>query len=92
MTKDQVFGALVMAACLILAVAFLFGLFLYDPYIHSFFNVGLPENVRFWIVATPVTIGFVGLLGIGAWIGLTMVTAPPPKPIEDLIDESATQE
>jgi hypothetical protein len=92
MAKDQAFGALIIVICAILAVAFVLGMFLYDPYLRSILNVGLPENVRFWIVATPVTVGFVGILGIGAWIGFTMATTPPPKPIEELIDESVTQE
>jgi hypothetical protein len=92
MAKDQAFGALIIVICAILAVAFVLGMFLYDPYLRSILNVGLPENVRFWIVATPVTVGFVGILVVGAWIGFTMATTSTPKPIEELIDESATQE
>jgi hypothetical protein len=92
MAKDQAFGVLIIVICAILAVAFVLGLFLYDPYLHSILNMGLPENVRFWIVATPVTVGFVGILGVGAWIGFTMAATPSPKPMEELIDESVTHE
>jgi len=28
-----------------------------------------------------------GILAIGAWIGWTMATTPPPKPIEELEEE-----
>jgi predicted DNA-binding transcriptional regulator len=40
--------------------------------------------VQFWLIATPVLIGFIAILAIGAWIGYTMATTPPPKPIEEL--------
>ncbi len=36
----------------------------------------------FWAVAVPVLIGVVAVLGIVMWIGWTMATTPPPKPIE----------
>jgi predicted DNA-binding transcriptional regulator len=49
-------------------------------------------NAQFWIVATPVLIGFVGILGVGAWIGWTMASTPPPKPIEDITSADETKE
>jgi predicted DNA-binding transcriptional regulator len=49
-------------------------------------------NAQFWIVATPVLIAFVGILGIGAWIGSTMASTPPPKPIEDVASEDETKD
>jgi predicted DNA-binding transcriptional regulator len=36
----------------------------------------------FWAVAIPVLIGVLAVLGIVMWIGWTMATTPPPKPIE----------
>ena len=30
---------------------------------------------------------FVAILAIGAWIGWTMATTPPPKPIEEITTE-----
>jgi predicted DNA-binding transcriptional regulator len=45
------------------------------------------EGFRFWIVAIPVFIGFIAILAIGAWIGWTMATTPPPKPIEEVTSE-----
>jgi len=32
-------------------------------------------------------VAVLGVLGIVAWIGYTMATTPPPKPIEDLPEE-----
>jgi hypothetical protein len=34
-----------------------------------------------------VFIAFVAIMGIGAWIGWTMATTPPPKPIEEITSE-----
>jgi len=63
-------------ACVIIAVAYTIGLFL-----------PIFEGFRFWIVAVPVFIGVVVILAIGAWIGWTMATTPPPKPIEEITSE-----
>lgn len=45
------------------------------------------SNVQFWTIALPVMIAFVAIMGIGGWIGWTMATTPPPKPIEDITSE-----
>ena len=45
-----------------------------------------------WLVAIPVLIAFIAILGIGAWIGWTMATTPPPKPIEEIETESEAEE
>ena len=74
--------------CVLIAIAFLGLLFLYDPYIASLLNIGSAVNVRFWLIATPVTIAFIGVMAVGAWIGYTMATTPPPKPIEDFTTDT----
>jgi predicted DNA-binding transcriptional regulator len=35
-----------------------------------------------------VFLAFIAILGIGAWIGWTMATTPPPKPIEEITSET----
>ena len=45
------------------------------------------QNTQFWLIAIPVFIAFVAILFIGAWIGWTMATTPPPKPIEEITTE-----
>jgi predicted DNA-binding transcriptional regulator len=84
MSKDQAIGLLIFTACVIIAILYTVGLFL-----------PIFEGFRFWIVAIPVFIGFVAILAIGAWIGWTMATTPPPKPIEEItseIEEKAEKE
>ncbi len=50
-----------------------------------------PPDVSYWLIATPVTIAFIAIMAIGAWIGLTMATTPPPKPIEEITAENETE-
>jgi predicted DNA-binding transcriptional regulator len=73
-------------------IAYIGLLFLYNPCIKSWLNLGATSDVQLWLIAIPVLIGFVGILLIGAWIGWTMTTIPPPKPIEEITAESKTQE
>ena len=83
LSKDQAIGAIIVIVCFIVAVAFTGLLFFYDPYISSIINLGSTENVHFWLIATPVAIVFIAIMAIGAWIGYTMASTPPPKPIEE---------
>jgi len=49
--------------------------------------------VQTWLIAVPVYIAFVAVLVIGAWIGWTMATTPPPKPIEEIeVEEKPAEE
>jgi predicted DNA-binding transcriptional regulator len=91
MSKDQAIGVAIAAVCLILVLAFVGLLFLYDPYIANVINIGAAADVRFWLVATPVAIAFIAIMAIGAWIGWTMTTTPPPKPIEEITAETENE-
>jgi len=80
-SKDKALGFLIFLACAVIATLYTIGLFL--PYFEGF---------RFWITAIPVFVGFVAILGIGAWIGWTMATTPPPKPMEEMASEEEGKE
>ena len=73
MNKDQSIGATIFIACLAVAIGYITAL-LWPAF----------EAIRLGLIAIPVTIAFVGILAIGAWIGWTMASTPPPKPIENL--------
>ena len=90
MSKDQIIGGLITAVCVIVALLYLVLLFVY-PNIQSTINIGATADVRFWLIATPVFVAFIAILGIGAWIGYTMFTTPPPKPIEEITTEPTTE-
>jgi NADH:ubiquinone oxidoreductase subunit 6 (subunit J) len=88
MSKDQALGGLIVVVCVVLIIGYIGGLFLYDPYIKGWLNIGSAANVQFWLIATPVLVAFVAILLIGAWIGYTMATTPSPKPIEEITSET----
>jgi len=79
-SKDQALGALICTLCVALAIAYTVALFW--PAL---------EAIRLWLIAIPVLIAFVAILGIGAWIGWTLATTPPPKPVEEIQPEESTR-
>ena len=88
-SKDQSIGGLIFIVCLAVAIFYVVTLF-YPQWLEMWApDIGA---VRFWIIAVPVFIAFVAIMGIGAWIGWTMATTPPPKPIEEITSEIETEE
>ncbi|NIW16507.1 transcriptional regulator [Candidatus Bathyarchaeota archaeon] len=79
---------MICAVCVIVAVWYTITLFFPQLSLVWF----KAEIVRFWIVAIPVFIAFVAILAIGAWIGWTMATTPPPRPIEEIEAETMMEE
>jgi predicted DNA-binding transcriptional regulator len=86
MSKDQAIGGAIFIVCLLVAVFYIVTLFYPDwlSIVQLTYNAA---DVQFWAIAVPVFIGFVAVLVIGAWIGWTMATTPPPKPIEEIATE-----
>jgi predicted DNA-binding transcriptional regulator len=87
MSKDQAIGGAIFAVCIIVAIVYLVALFGYEQLIQPWLNIGTLETVRYWLIAVPVLVAFIAILFIGAWIGWTMATTPPPKPIEEITTE-----
>jgi len=98
LSKDQAIGGAIFIVCLLVAVFYVVTLFLPEFFVDVIGNVGLTTtvaDVKFWIIAVPVFVAFVAILFIGAWIGWTMATTPPPKPIEEIeteISQETTKE
>ena len=92
-SKDQAIGALILIVCIVVLVVYLAALFF--P-IQMGNLVGLkimdPYHAVIWLLAIPVVIAVIVVLGIGAWIGWTMATTPPPKPIEETELEEKEEE
>jgi uncharacterized membrane protein YedE/YeeE len=80
-SKDQTIGAVICLVCVLVAVFYVVSLFV--PGWLSYLGVDF-EFSQFWLIAIPVLIAFIAILAIGAWIGWTMATTPPPKPIEEI--------
>src|SRR4030042_5216080 len=86
-SKDQAIGGAILLVCVVVAVVYLVALFGYQQLIQPWLNIGATRDVQFWLIAVPVFVAFVAILFIGAWIGWTMATTPPPKPIEEITNE-----
>jgi hypothetical protein len=89
-SKDQGIGGAILIVCVVVAIGYLVTLF-YPTWLHAVGLIGNTsealQNAQFWVIAIPVFIAFVAILFIGAWIGWTMATTPPPKPIEEITTE-----
>ena len=81
-SKDQGIGRAILIVCVIVAIGYVI-------------LVSVPQQVfglngttvRLDAVLVLVSIAFIAILAIGAWIGWTMATTPPPKPIEEITTE-----
>jgi TRAP-type C4-dicarboxylate transport system permease small subunit len=91
-SKDQAIGWVIFLVCVVVMIGYVVTLFGYEQIIQPWLDVGSTSGVQFWLVAIPVLIAFVAVLAIGAWIGWTMATTPPPKPIEEFEVEEKPEE
>lgn len=78
-SKDQTIGGIIFLICAIVAILYTIGLF--------YFGTPLNWKIQFTLVAIPVFVALIAVMAIGAWIGWTMATTPPPKPIEEITSE-----
>jgi hypothetical protein len=85
-SKDQAIGGAICLVCVVVGVLYTIGLFYFGNYLQPAWPI------QFWLIAIPVFIAFVAIMGIGAWIGWTMATTPPPKPIEEITSEIETEQ
>jgi len=93
-SKDQAIGGLIFLVCAVVIVGYLVTL-IYPYWLKDLLGIGIPEftySVQFLLIAIPVVIAFIAILCIGAWIGWTMATTPPPKPIEEIEAEEKEEE
>ena len=85
-SKDQAIGWIILIVCIIIIVGYPTALYVWP-------GLGdLASNAAFLLVAIPVTLAIILIFAIGAWIGWTMATTPPPKPIEEIEAEIETEE
>jgi len=74
MSKDQSYGFIILLISIIIALV----------YVAAFFApfVGLPPAWKEWAIGIPVLLFVLLVLVISGWIGWTMLTTPPPAPLE----------
>ena len=89
MSKDQAIGVIISIICVIVMIGYPVALYVWP-------GLGeLATNAAFLLVAIPVSLAIILIFAIGAWIGWTMATTPPPKPIEEIeaeLSEGETKE
>jgi len=85
MNRDQLYGGAIFVISLIVAVGYLIAFF---PQVLS-----LPGWLREWAVGLPVLLFVLAVLVIAMWIGWTMMTTPPPAPLEpETLPETKTEQ
>jgi len=89
-SKDQAIGGLIFIVCVIVAIGYVIALFF--PTVIPGVVSASELYARLWLIAIPVLIAFLVVLFIGAWIGWTMATTPPPKPLEEIEAEEKAEE
>ncbi len=84
-SKDQAIGAVIFIVCLVVAIGYIIGM-IFPGWASKILSPLSIEkaDIQYWLVAIPVLVAFVAVLAIGAWIGWTMATTPPPKPLEEI--------
>ena len=98
MAKDKIYGAIILVVAALVLVWYTLFAVVYGGFakgsIATMVSWGWPEVlvrvITFngiswvWAVIGPIYIAAVLVLGIMIWIGFTMLTTPPPVPLEEL--------
>ena len=85
MNRDQLYGGAIFIISLLIAVGYLIAFF---PQVLS-----LPAWLHEWAVGLPVLLFVLAVLVIAMWIGWTMMTTPPPAPLEpETLPETKTEQ
>jgi len=87
-SKDQAIGWIIFLVCAIVIVGYTVSMIWPSEVVDMIGWDLSAETFRLYLVVVPVLIAFVAILAIGAWIGWTMGTTPPPRPIEEIESES----
>lgn len=74
MGRDQAYGGLIFMTSVVVAIGYVVAYF--GPYFAS------PAWWHEWAVGVPVLLFVLLVLVISMWIGWTMLTTPPPEPLE----------
>ncbi len=84
MHKDQIVGAALITISIIVIIVY--ALLMFGPYI-PVLNTIFTQTVSLIALQVTAFIAVAVVFGILAWIGYTLATTPPPKPIEEIEKE-----
>ena len=99
MAKDKAFGFVIFLFGLLLIVFYIFWApisLLYEHNPDTMSGLAGLYNIRGfnwqWAVVLPLTLGIICIGLLAAWIGYSMITTPPPVPLEELEEELEAEE
>ena len=76
MNRDQVLGSVLLVASAIIIIAYIWLVF-FPPL----------EGADIFLLKLTGSVAVIGVFAILGWIGYTLATTPPPKPIEEIEKE-----
>ena len=80
MVSDRAIGVGLILVSVIVILIYFWLLFIPPDWGVPLLNIKVTE----FLIRLTVMIGVLGVFGILAWIGYTLATTPPPKPIEEI--------
>lgn len=96
MQRDKLYGLIIFAGAALVLFWYTFYALIYAGFYHGGIDRAVPDWVFFiatlngilsywgWAVILPIWIAALLILVIAMWIGWTMLTTPPPVPLEEL--------
>ena len=82
MDRDRALGFLVFIVAVVVFIGYTYYVLLASSPLEVN-PLGFPLIDPYWVTAVPLWLGITVILLIGAWIGWTLFTTPPPVPIEE---------
>ncbi len=108
MGRDKLYGVLILFFSILLGLYYTYWALIYPYMYYSMDAIGLPVTAHPWhqaffkyipvipepyfAIAIPMWLAIVLILFIIAWIGWTMLTTPPPIPLEEIEEEEESEE
>jgi len=80
-SKDRLIGSAILVVSIVIIVVYLWLLFMPPQWEIRGMKIDI------FLLKLTAAVAIVGVFGILAWIGYTLATTPPPKPIEEIEKE-----
>jgi len=108
MGRDKIYGVLILFFSILLGLYYTYWALIYPYMYYSMAAIGQSVAAHPWYqaffkyipvipepyfaIAIPMWLAIVLILFIIAWIGWTMLTTPPPIPLEEIEEEEESEE
>jgi hypothetical protein len=108
MARDKVYGFLILLLAILVLLYYTYWALIYPFMFYAVYPSAVAPPIThpwypffgwipvllepYWAVAIPMWLAIVLVLFIVAWIGWTMLTTPPPIPLEEIEEEEEAKE